>query len=354
MCDYTHITAVQVWAGLKDIGRNPFVYALVAAWCSCPYRRSTPSAGSLSVGRACALAGERHRRPASTARARAGERARPTAFVSLVVASAALPNLRVVLVSVSRDWYGRLLPTSFTLAHYESRARARPASSPPSATACGTSRCRRARPRLGVAIAYVVVAGATFVRPPARRRRDAALGGPWTGPRLRLPGDLARRDARSPSSTRRATRPRCSSWPTRSDGSRSWFARPSAGFQQISVVTRGGCQEPRRERAARLRSGDASLFSAPTSWRAEFSPSLSRCSRCPTRSSSRRNRATFPITKAIYELFQLLGERAWVGGRARRVGDGFLLGTSARVCAIGAGKPVRRHLPRLRVPLKCL
>ena len=29
MCDYTRITSVQIFSGLKDIGRNPFVYALV-------------------------------------------------------------------------------------------------------------------------------------------------------------------------------------------------------------------------------------------------------------------------------------------------------------------------------------
>src|SRR5262249_32446017 len=29
MCDYSRVTSVQIFSGLKDIGRNPFVYALV-------------------------------------------------------------------------------------------------------------------------------------------------------------------------------------------------------------------------------------------------------------------------------------------------------------------------------------
>src|SRR5206468_6547052 len=29
MCDYQRVTSVQIFAGLKDLGRNPFVYALV-------------------------------------------------------------------------------------------------------------------------------------------------------------------------------------------------------------------------------------------------------------------------------------------------------------------------------------
>src|SRR6185436_12676966 len=29
MCDYTRVTSVQIFTGLKEIGRNPFVYALV-------------------------------------------------------------------------------------------------------------------------------------------------------------------------------------------------------------------------------------------------------------------------------------------------------------------------------------
>jgi iron(III) transport system permease protein len=42
------------------------------------------------------------------------------ALLWLVVALAALPNVGVVLVSVAREWYGTMVPASFTLSHYES------------------------------------------------------------------------------------------------------------------------------------------------------------------------------------------------------------------------------------------
>jgi iron(III) transport system permease protein len=115
MCDYTRVTSVQIFSGLKDIGRNPFVFGLVVVMLVATV--SIYAVARWLVGRARVAAsgkGARARRPA---------RLRPLAGagVALVMATfvgaAALPNVSVVLVAFARDWYGTILPSSFTLDH---------------------------------------------------------------------------------------------------------------------------------------------------------------------------------------------------------------------------------------------
>jgi iron(III) transport system permease protein len=113
MCDYTRVTSVQIFSGLKDIGRNPFVFGLVVV-----VLFATVTIYALAralVGRARivgASKGARHhqRRPLGPL---------PSAGVALIMATfvgvAALPNVSVVLVAFARDWYGTVLPTSVTL-----------------------------------------------------------------------------------------------------------------------------------------------------------------------------------------------------------------------------------------------
>jgi iron(III) transport system permease protein len=43
-----------------------------------------------------------------------------TGFALLVLSAAALPNLAVLLLAASRDWYGTVLPSGFTLEHFRS------------------------------------------------------------------------------------------------------------------------------------------------------------------------------------------------------------------------------------------
>jgi iron(III) transport system permease protein len=115
-CDYTTITSVQIWAGLKEIGHNPLVHALVAVVLFATlgvYAVSRLLVGPVSRSRATRPS--LRRQPTKLGKAGAVGCA---AFLSIVVATAALPNIGVVLVSVARDWYGTVLPSSFTLSHY--------------------------------------------------------------------------------------------------------------------------------------------------------------------------------------------------------------------------------------------
>ncbi|NLT71206.1 MAG: iron ABC transporter permease [Verrucomicrobiaceae bacterium] len=115
--DFDRVTSVQIFEGIKDLSGNPFPYALVVVmlvatvlfylagkWCF--GRDNFASSGRASTGRVL--------RSASPfgGLCCAG-------LFALVTAVAILPHIGVVLLSLSRDWYGTLLPTALTGQHYE-------------------------------------------------------------------------------------------------------------------------------------------------------------------------------------------------------------------------------------------
>ena len=117
MFDYTRITPVQIFYGLKEIAGNPFPYALVTV---------TLFSTALLYFTSKLAFGRRHYAMMSKATLRSG--ARPTSkFKALIgtslftgiVVIALLPHLGVLLVSFANDWYGTLLPESWTTAHYQ-------------------------------------------------------------------------------------------------------------------------------------------------------------------------------------------------------------------------------------------
>ncbi len=114
--DYSRVTSVQIFYGLKDIGGNPFPYALVAVMLVCSilvyavgkgiFGRSSHAmmAKATSSGGARALSGP----PAWLC----------TLLFCSVTLVAILPHLGVVLIASSRDWYATVLPRGFTLDNY--------------------------------------------------------------------------------------------------------------------------------------------------------------------------------------------------------------------------------------------
>jgi iron(III) transport system permease protein len=118
MCDYNRVTSVQIFLGLKDIAHNPFVHALVVVTLVSTvglYALARRLVGRTAERRtAGAGKGVRLRQPHQPTRlAQLGL----AALLAAVVGLAALPNLSVVLLAFSRDWYGSVLPAGFTLAH---------------------------------------------------------------------------------------------------------------------------------------------------------------------------------------------------------------------------------------------
>ncbi len=115
--DYDRVTSVQIYHGLKEIGANPLPFALVAVMLFCSvaiYALSKTLFGRAShamMARATSVGGAR---PLPPARAWLC-----TALFGGVIFVAVLPHLGVLLVAFSQDWHGTVIPQHYTLGNFE-------------------------------------------------------------------------------------------------------------------------------------------------------------------------------------------------------------------------------------------
>jgi iron(III) transport system permease protein len=114
--DYSRVTSVQIFYGLRDIGGNPFPYALVAVMLA-------SSVLIYAVGKG--IFGQTgHAMMAKATTAGGARRLAPpkawlcTAIFCGVTLVAVMPHLGVVLIAFSKDWYASLLPRGFTLDNF--------------------------------------------------------------------------------------------------------------------------------------------------------------------------------------------------------------------------------------------
>ncbi len=114
--DYPQVTSVQIYYGLKDIGGNPFPYALVAIML-------VTSIALYAVGKG--LFGRTGYAMMAKATSSAGPRRLPAARAWLCTAAfaavtfvAILPHFGVVLVACGSDWYASVLPHGATLDNF--------------------------------------------------------------------------------------------------------------------------------------------------------------------------------------------------------------------------------------------
>jgi iron(III) transport system permease protein len=154
--DFTRITSVQIFDGIKDLGKSPFPYALVAVVLTLTATlfflskrliggRDLSSSGRASVGR-------REARPLRGASMRGC-----VAFFIFIILFALLPHAGIVFVAFSGDWYLSVLPSSLTLQHFQ-EALGHPITLPSIANSLRyASLAMILNVVLGVAIAYVVV-----------------------------------------------------------------------------------------------------------------------------------------------------------------------------------------------------
>jgi iron(III) transport system permease protein len=308
MFDYTRIASVQVFNGIKDIGGNPFPYALVAVMLASSVLLY--AASKLTFGRS-----------AHAMMAKATSQGGPrrigllpglacTAIFALVFFIAVLPHLGVILVALSNNWYGTVLPESLTLHHFEQALGHNMALPSIQNSLKYAGLAVLLDLILGVAIAYVVVRTNLV----GRQFLDALAMLPLAVPGLVLAfGYLAMTQ----------------------EGKLFDFLNPvrdplillviayavrrlpyvvrsaAAGFQQTSVTLEEAAQNlgasPLRALrkvtlpliAANLVAGGLLAFSFAM---LEVSDSLLLAQR----------QQDFPITKAIYELYQLLGEGRFI------------------------------------------
>jgi len=308
MFEFTRVTSVQIFYGIKDIGGNPFPFALVAVLLISTVLLYTAS--KLLFGR------DSH---AMMAKATSQGGPRQTTWLGgllctsvfvAVTLLAILPHAGVVLVAFSQDWYQSILPSGWTLAHFEG-ALGHNLTLPSIQNSLKYAGLATLLDLvLGVAIAYVVVR----TKLPGRQILDAISMLPLAVPGLVLAfGYLAMTQ----------------------EGKLFGFMNPSvdplailviayavrrlpyvvrsaaAGFQQTSTTLEEaaqnlGCPPFRALRkitlpliAANLMAGGLLAFSFAM---LEVSDSLILAQR----------QQDFPITKAIYELYQLLGEGRYI------------------------------------------
>ncbi|HVS52750.1 MAG TPA: iron ABC transporter permease [Opitutaceae bacterium] len=114
--DYDRVTSVQIYYGLRDIGGNPFPFALVAVMLF-------SSVALYAVGKG--LFGRDAHAMMAKATSSGGARPLPrgrawlcTALFAGVTFVAVLPHLGVILIACSRDWYATVLPHGWTLENF--------------------------------------------------------------------------------------------------------------------------------------------------------------------------------------------------------------------------------------------
>jgi len=114
--DYSRVMSVQVFYGLGAMGGNPLPYTIVAVMLAA-------SVLIYAVGKG--VFGRSGHAMMAKATSAGGPRALPGAKAWLCTAAfcavtfiAVLPHLGVVLIASSRDWYGTVLPRGLTLGNY--------------------------------------------------------------------------------------------------------------------------------------------------------------------------------------------------------------------------------------------
>ncbi|MGV3531781.1 MAG: ABC transporter permease, partial [Chthoniobacteraceae bacterium] len=306
--DYSRVTSVQIFYGLKEIAGNPFPFALVVVMLFSTVMLYAVS--KLLFGRAQhAMAGK-----ATMGRVeRSGnalERWACTAAFVMVAALALLPHAGVVLVSVADDWYRSVLPTGWTMAHYES-ALGHPLAVPSIANSLKYASISTLIDLvLGLGIAYVIVRSTL----PARWLLDAVAMLPLAVPGLVLAFGYVSmtQEGRTFAFLNPTQDPTALLVIAYAVRRLPYVVRSAvAGLQQTSVTLEEAAQNlgspPLRVLrritlplvSANLLAGGLLAFSFAM---LEVSDSLILAQR----------QQHFPITKAIYELFQLLGEGRYV------------------------------------------
>jgi iron(III) transport system permease protein len=306
MCDFQRVTSVQIFAGLKDLGRNPFVYALVVVVLVSTVllyvvaRRLVAREGAHRVG---AAKGTRSQRPR---RLRPAGGALVAAVLAGIVGVAALPNVSVLLLALSRDWYGTVLPSALTLDHLRA-ALAHDVVVPSIGNSLRYVALSTAFDLVvGTTIAYLV----TRTRSRAARVLDAAAMLPLAIPGLVMAfGYLAISREGRPLSFLNPLRDPTALLVIAYAMRRLPFVVRSAaaGLAQISTAL--------EEAAASLGAGAIATFTRVTlpllaphlMAGGVFAFALSMLEVSDSLILAQRQ-ATYPITKAIYDLFQLLGD----------------------------------------------
>lgn len=116
MFDYTRVTPVQIFRGLKELSNNPFPYALVVVMLF--FSTLFYAIGRWALGGKAFAMLPKATRAAQTRQLPLGRGLLCSAFFLGVILVALLPHIGVVLASFAKEWYATVLPSEWTLQHY--------------------------------------------------------------------------------------------------------------------------------------------------------------------------------------------------------------------------------------------
>jgi iron(III) transport system permease protein len=116
MLGYTRVAPVQIFRGVTELGSNPIAYSLVvillvisaALYLLSHYLFGESDTSAVSKGSSGSAA----------VRLRGWRGILPVAAFLGVTTIAVLPHLAIILLSLAKDWYGTVLPSAFTTAHF--------------------------------------------------------------------------------------------------------------------------------------------------------------------------------------------------------------------------------------------
>ena len=306
--DLTRVTPVQIFYGIKEIAGNPFPFALVVVMLAstallyAASKLAFGNAGTAMTSKASTLGGART--PGTGV-----QWACALGFAGVTLL-ALLPHLGVIFVSFAGEWYRSVLPGSWTLEHYQA-ALGHGLTVPSIINSLKYAACSTLFDVvLGVAIAYVIVRTTL----PGRALLDAMAMLPLAVPGLVLAfGYISMtQDGRAFAWLNPSKDPTLLLIIAYSVRRLPYVMRATvAGLQQTSVTLEEaaqnlGCPPLRAVRritfpliTANILAGGLLAFSFAM---LEVSDSLILA----------QKQQHFPITKAIYELFQLMGEGRYV------------------------------------------
>lgn len=176
--DYSRLTSVQIFYGIKDIGGNPFPYALVSVMLCFSILFYALGKGFFGRQTFSMLSKASHASGAKSLGV--WGQLFCTGLFTLVSAIALLPHIGVVLISFAGDWYNTLLPETWTLRNFELALGHNLTVNSIQNSLFYASMATLANILIGIGIAYVVVR----TRLPGRHALDAIAMLPLAVPGL--------------------------------------------------------------------------------------------------------------------------------------------------------------------------
>ncbi len=306
--DYARVTPVQIFYGIKEIAGNPFPYALVVV--TLVSTALLYLASKLAFGRAHFASAGKATTASATRPAGALGGFLCAAIFGGVTLLALMPHVGVILVSLAGDWYQSVLPNSWTLAHYE-HGLGHSLTVPSIINSLKyASLSTMADLVFGVAIAYVVVRTTHA----GRHLLDAVAMLPLAVPGLVLAFGYMSMTQEGKifaflNPTRDPTALLIIAYAIRR---LPYVVRSAAaGLQQTSVTLEEAAQNLGSSPLRALRKITLPLITANVVAGGLLAFSFAMLEVSDSLILAQRS-VDFPITKAIYELFQLLGEGRFI------------------------------------------